>query len=253
MKINIGNKYNDRYDSQDLESLYQNYRPGPGPVLERKKNNRYKLIIQLLVSAVIFLVVLALFKLEVPFTGVLKNSIKYTMTSETDFMPALSKIVLLATQMGNLEWPIMAPLDEPPFGEDPLGEKMPVLPVSGNVVRAYGWVADPEEMVQGFHEGIDIAVSVRTEVKSVASGKVIKTGEKTGLGKYLLVQDSSGRLERYANLYQVLVEEGQQVKAGEVIAKTGSEEDGLSHLHFEVIVDGRPINPLDVLDSPNGP
>lgn len=248
MKININPGGKDK--SQDLEHLYQNYTPARGKInynnLYDKNAKDNKWIIQLLVSGAVFLVLFGLFKLDIPFTGALKNGVKYVLTSEANFRPVLNQIVRLAAQTGNLELPVIDDLPAPAktaLSELPQGSAL-LLPVSGKVIRTYGWLVDPKENIQGFHEGVDIAVPVGTSVKAASDGRVIAIDEKSSLGKYVLVQTTSGGMVRYANLSEVLVQGEQQVKAGDVIAKTGMKSDPEPHLHFEVIVDGKPVDPL---------
>ncbi|MHB9093633.1 MAG: M23 family metallopeptidase [Eubacteriales bacterium] len=250
MKINIGPKAKD--SPQDLDYLYENYRPAKsgGPANFYKSGGReHKWIFQLLASGAILLVILGLFKANIPFTGALKNGVKYLLTSETDFRPAFHQVVELAAQVGNVELPVAD--DVPSSTKTAITEVPPgtllLLPVSGNVINTYGWLVDPRENLQKFHEGVDIAAPVGTGVKASADGKVIDIGENSGLGKYVLVKNLTGELVRYANLSEVLVQKEQQLKAGNIIAKTGVLGDSEPHLHFEVIVNGRPVDPLSRL------
>ena len=104
------------------------------------------------------------------------------------------------------------------------------------------------------HKGLDIKAKLGTDVHSFADGKVTKavheyTPDK-GAGMYVTIEHSDGLQTRYTHLNEVLVEEGQKVKAGEQIGEVGS--TGLStgpHLHFEVIKDGERVNPLDYVLS----
>lgn len=251
MKINIGSK--DKNSSQDIDYLYQNYRPAKSPAvygsLNKKKMKDNKWVIQLLVSGVILLAVWGLFKTNLPLTAALKNSVKYLMTSETNMQPVFNKVIQLASQVGNVEWPVVDDVPQAAktaVSEAPSGTVL-LLPVSGSVLRTYGWQTDSEERVQVFHEGIDISAPVGTGVKASADGKVARVGEKPGLGRYILINNNSGEAVRYANLSEIRVKQGQQVKAGDIIGKSGQAEDGRPHVHFEVIVNGKPENPLDKL------
>lgn len=249
MKINIGRKNKDA--KQDLEYLYENYRPAKSPVSyggyqHQKGTKDYKWIMQLLVSGVILFLVAGLFRSELPFTGTLKSGVKYLMTAETNLQPVMHQIVTLATQLGSVEWPVSEDLPAPakPAITQVPSEALMLLPVSGNVLRNYGWYTDPEEKVQKFNEGIDISTPVGTSVKASCDGKVIKTMNMEGQGKSLLIEGKSGELVRYANLSEISVQIGQVVKAGEVIGKSGLSSDKEPYVHFEVIIDSKPVDPL---------
>jgi len=251
MKINIGQKNNE--DKHDLDYLYENYRPTKGPVVDktvfyRRRLKEYKWLIQIAVSFMIFLLVFGLFKLNIPFTGSLKSGLRYLFTTETDVAPVFYKAVRVATQLGNLEWPVIEDVSPPAKTAASKAEpdSLVSLPVSGRVILQYGWVEYPGEDVQVFHEGVDIAVSEGTEVKAAAGGTVT-TGENARHGKYVMVKNASGKMMRYAGLSEVLVENEQVVKEGDVLGKTGQPDDREPHLHFEVIVDGQPADPVQTL------
>ncbi len=244
MKINIGRR--DKSGTQDLDYYYENYPPRKSAVFYKKKVREHKWVGQLLVSGVIFLVVLGLFKLNIPFTAFLKNGVKYFLTSEINIRPVFSRLIQFASQAGDLEWPLsddVSPPSKTVITEVPSGIVL-LLPVSGNIIRTYGWLTDSEDQVQKFHQGIDIAVPVGTEVRASAGGKVVNIGENSSLGRYILVKNNTGELVRYANLSEVLVRVEQAVKTGDIIAKTGMPADRQPHLHFEVIINGRPVDPL---------
>lgn len=259
MKINIGEKSQEEKPTSNIEYVYQNYQPKRSGILydnynsyssfHNKKRQDHRWLFQILISGMILLVVAGLYKLDIPFTGPLKNTVSYLMNTETNVQPVFAKIVQLANQQGNVEWPLV---DDIP--QSAVNVSAPVtsdfslsLPVSGRVSRLYGWTVQDNEKVQVFHQGIDIDAPEGTQVKAAAKGRVIETGEDEKLGKYLLVQNNGGEMVRYAGLSEILVENDQPVKAGEIIAKTGTSEGDGSHLHFEVITNGKPVDPLGKL------
>jgi murein DD-endopeptidase MepM/ murein hydrolase activator NlpD len=97
------------------------------------------------------------------------------------------------------------------------------------------------------HEGIDLTAPRGTNIYATADGMVIEAGYRAGgFGKKVLIDHGYGYHTLYGHCSEVLVEPGQRVKRGEVIAKVGS--TGLSkspHLHYEVHVNGRPVDPVD--------
>ena len=249
MKINIGKKRPE--DLTEIDYIYENYKPVSGPTSNRRRIGVQKWVAQLLVSGAVCLAVLGLFRLDIPFTGTVKSGIRYLLSYETDVQPVFYRVMQLASHVGNLEWPVIYDISSPTRTVAGSSEQLLLLPVSGNVVRVYGWVNESKENTQVFHEGIDIGVPEGTEVKAVAGATVINIAENPELGKYLLVKNDSGELVRYGNLSEIMVTEGQTVSAGDVIAKTGKSGVREPHLHFEVIVEGRPVDPLNRLGTEN--
>jgi len=115
----------------------------------------------------------------------------------------------------------------------------------------YGMRQDPYTGKQAFHRGIDFSLPVGTEVRVTAAGKVAKVEKQRGLGLLVKVDHGGGITTVYAHLHEVLVERGQTVRRGEVIAKSGNTGRSTGpHLHYEVHVRGRSVNPIGyILDS----
>ncbi|HER08905.1 MAG TPA: M23 family metallopeptidase [Bacteroides sp.] len=97
------------------------------------------------------------------------------------------------------------------------------------------------------HNGIDLTASRGTPIYATADGKVIQAGYSTGgFGNRIILDHGYGYETLYGHCSELLVKTGETVKRGEVIAKVGS--TGLSkspHLHYEVHVDGRPVDPIN--------
>ncbi len=97
------------------------------------------------------------------------------------------------------------------------------------------------------HEGIDLTAPRGTCIYATADGKVLQAGYRAGgFGKKILVDHGYGYRTLYGHCDEVLVNPGQLVKRGEVIGLVGS--TGLSkspHLHYEVHVNGRPVDPIN--------
>jgi murein DD-endopeptidase MepM/ murein hydrolase activator NlpD len=99
------------------------------------------------------------------------------------------------------------------------------------------------------HKGIDIAAPVGEPILAPAKGTVRHAGFKSGgYGNVVEIDHGFGYVTRFAHASKVLVREGQEVKRGDVIAEVGA--TGLvsgPHLHYEVEVNGRPVNPLNFI------
>jgi len=117
-----------------------------------------------------------------------------------------------------------------------------IWPVSGPVTSPFGW------RWGRMHEGIDIGVSYGTPVHAAASGTVIYCGWESGYGN-LTVLDHGGNLATaYGHQSSIAVSCGQHVGQGDVIGYVGSTGHSTGpHLHFEVRVNGSPVDPMGYL------
>ncbi len=96
---------------------------------------------------------------------------------------------------------------------------------------------------------MDIAVSLGTPVYAGIRGIVTFAGKRGNYGNLVEIEGSDGIKVRYAHLSKIDVVAGQRVSAGEKVAETGN--TGMStgpHLHYEIIVDDNPVNPLNFHD-----
>jgi len=95
------------------------------------------------------------------------------------------------------------------------------------------------------HEGIDVRAPMGTPIEAPAAGLVVKAGWESGYGWTIEIDHGYGISTRYGHTSQMLVRAGQRVERGELIARVGRTglADG-THLHYEVHVNGRPVDPL---------
>ncbi len=97
------------------------------------------------------------------------------------------------------------------------------------------------------HEGIDLTARRGTNIYATADGEILQAGYRAGgFGKKVLIDHGYGYRTVYGHCDEILVVPGQHVKRGEVVARVGS--TGLSkspHLHYEVHVNGRPVDPIN--------
>ena len=114
------------------------------------------------------------------------------------------------------------------------------------VTSHYGWRLHPITGVREFHTGIDMGVPTGTAVVAGHDGVVSSTVYgSTGYGYQIVLNGENGVQTRYAHLNEILVTEGQEVKAGDLIGRVGSTGDSTGpHLHYEVIVNGNFLNPI---------
>lgn len=129
-----------------------------------------------------------------------------------------------------------------------LGTGNMIWPVKGPIASGFGYRYHPILHKQKFHNGLDIAVPSGTPVLAADSGVVLVAGWRGGYGNYVAIDHGNGISSGYGHNSSLLVHEGEAVVRGQVIARSGS--TGLStgpHVHFEIRVNGDPVNPLSYL------
>lgn len=120
---------------------------------------------------------------------------------------------------------------------------------SGKITSKFGNRNHPVLKSVKFHRGVDIAVSLGTPVYAGIRGIVTFAGKRGNYGNLIEIEGSDGIKVRYAHLSKIDVVAGQRVSDGEKVAETGN--TGMStgpHLHYEIIVDESPVNPLNFHD-----
>ena len=94
------------------------------------------------------------------------------------------------------------------------------------------------------HKGLDVAAPIGTPIRVPLDGTVIDSGPASGFGLWVRVRHADGTITLYGHIDRTLVEVGQRVSAGEVIAEVGNTGRSTGpHLHFEVITSGGNVNP----------
>ncbi len=124
-------------------------------------------------------------------------------------------------------------------------------PVTNSYVGStFGSRVDPINGQIEHHLGLDFDAEPGSDIKVVASGVVVWAGERAGYGNTIDVDHGNGYMTRYAHNQQNLVHVGERVKFGEVIGKVGSTGRSTGpHCHFEVWLNGRPVNPYSYVNG----
>jgi murein DD-endopeptidase MepM/ murein hydrolase activator NlpD len=122
-------------------------------------------------------------------------------------------------------------------------------PVPGGITSPFGNRFDPYYQVWQLHAGIDIGAPLGTPIVAAAAGRVTQAGWAGGYGNYTCVYHGIVNGQRlstcYAHQQRILVSPGQQVDAGQVIGNVGATGAAIGpHLHFEVRLGGRPVDPM---------
>jgi murein DD-endopeptidase MepM/ murein hydrolase activator NlpD len=116
---------------------------------------------------------------------------------------------------------------------------------AGYISSQFGSRTDPFTGRLAFHKGVDFAGRAGAEVIAVASGVVTWSGERYGYGQLVEINHGNGYVTRYAHNVDNLVAVGDTVKRGQVIARMGGTGRATGpNLHFEVLVNDRPVDPL---------
>jgi len=123
-----------------------------------------------------------------------------------------------------------------------------IWPVKGNLTSQYGNRADPFNGEGEVHLGVDIAALFGTQVRAPADGKVIYAQRKAAYGNLIIVDHGYGFTTRLGHLSQFAVKTGQRVRKNDVIGYVGtSGRSTAPHLHYEVRINDRPVNPKNYL------
>lgn len=115
----------------------------------------------------------------------------------------------------------------------------------------FGVRADPFHAGAAMHPGIDLAGSYGTPIYATADGTVLRSGwNNGGYGNMVEVDHGRGITTRYGHMSAVLVSAGEHVARGQQIGRMGSTGRSTgNHLHYEVRIDGRPVNPIPFMKS----
>jgi murein DD-endopeptidase MepM/ murein hydrolase activator NlpD len=121
------------------------------------------------------------------------------------------------------------------------------LPLDARVSSAYGFRADPFHGRQRFHAGLDFAAAYGRDVPAAGAGRVESAGYEGGYGLTVVVDHGQGVRTRYAHLSSVSVTPGQELARSTVVGRVGQSGRATGpHLHFEVALDGRKVDPATV-------
>jgi murein DD-endopeptidase MepM/ murein hydrolase activator NlpD len=120
---------------------------------------------------------------------------------------------------------------------------------------AHGWLSstvgsrrDPIHGGRDFHQGLDISADRGSPVYATADGTIASAGYESGYGNLIVITHEYGLETRYGHLSKYLVKAGAKVKRGDIIGLVGSTGRSTgSHLHYEVRVNDRLLNPLQLL------
>lgn len=209
-----------------------------------------QLVLSLIITGVLFLVCRT--------DSNLSQNIKafYSSICETDI--AVSEIF---DSFKNVVQETFSPSVEESTGETETttGEKAVFSPVfltvnlenpikEGNITSKFGYRISPITNKYSLHTGLDIATPQNTKIYAVYDGVIEKAEYNEINGNYIIIKHSNSLKTTYNHCNKLLVKEGETVRKGDVIALVGQTGYATgNHLHFEVLLNGKYINPLYVL------
>lgn len=183
-------------------------------------------------------------------TKLLRENYLYKLSEEERNLQA--KIDEYNSQVNEIEKEIRSLALTINFGEDYSGGTM-MWPIAGHytITSDFGMRVHPITGVYKLHTGVDIGASMGTDFTAIANGIVVKAEYNGAYGNMVVIDHGGGVQTLYAHGSEIIASVGQEVKAGDVVLKVGS--TGYStgpHAHFEVRVNGTPVNPLDYITKP---
>jgi murein DD-endopeptidase MepM/ murein hydrolase activator NlpD len=122
-------------------------------------------------------------------------------------------------------------------------------PLQGVLTSGFGWRRSPFTRAWKFHMGVDIAAPRGSVIIAPGPGRVIRAEYESGYGRVLELDHGDGVMSRYGHNSRILVELGEMVRTGQPIATVGMTGHTTGpHLHYELYLDGQPVDPLEVLE-----
>ena len=133
--------------------------------------------------------------------------------------------------------------------EAPYGNGTFIRPIAGAPINSgFGYRTDPVTGTQALHSGVDFGASCGTPIRAAGSGKILSAAPNSGYGNATVINHGGGLATLYGHQSAFAVSAGQVVTQGQVIGYVGSTGKSTGcHLHFEVRVNGNPVNPLGYL------
>ena len=151
--------------------------------------------------------------------------------------PRFERLALSLARMGSLE-----------RGLDGIPQVMPAD--IRNISSGFGYRRDPFNGRAAMHSGLDFRGPMGAPIHAAADGTVSFVGNKSGYGRVVEITHGDGMMTRYAHMSRFESRVGQQVAAGTLIGRIGNSGRTTGpHLHFEVHINGRAVNPRPFLES----
>jgi murein DD-endopeptidase MepM/ murein hydrolase activator NlpD len=201
----------------------------------------YNWLKKTIIAGILFAIVYCAHISETAIGRMMDDGVRYTLTAQTDVNYVVEKIISVAPE--NLDLSVLkrvqTTISKP---ADPLLYMH--APVTGKIIVPFGWGVHPVLKQERMHEGIDMEAALGTSVQAAAPGKVKMITDSAQLGKVVIIEHSQEIETVYGHLGEVLVQQGDAISQGQIIAKVG--KSGMVTgplLYFEVRENGKAIDP----------
>ena len=155
---------------------------------------------------------------------------------------------ILRNVLGTLESHLMLVRRNVEKQESLMNATPSVWPVHGWLSAGYGMRSDPFNGERDFHPGLDISAERGTPIRATAAGKVELAAPSGDYGNLVVVDHGYGLVTRYGHLSKFAVWAGREIRRGDIVGYVGSTGRATGpHLHYEVLANGKLINPLQLL------
>jgi murein DD-endopeptidase MepM/ murein hydrolase activator NlpD len=119
-----------------------------------------------------------------------------------------------------------------------------ISPTRGWITSKFGYRISPFTGKREFHKGLDIGARKKSPIVATAQGVITYIGKKGLLGRVVIIDHGHGVVTRYGHIHKAMKKRGESVKRGDVIALVGNTGRTTgSHLHYEIMLNGIPVNP----------
>ena len=198
------------------------------------------------VAAVLVVICLGLFSLlNLPLTNRFVDAVHYLTVYQTSPAEVLNAAKPVMQSVREFSWRrTSVPPTPQPGGND---EDEMAAPVNGILASSFGPRLDAEGQQMEMHYGIDVASEAGSPVYAAFSGKVMLVQEHQPLGLTIYLEHPESLVTIYGRVAEPLVKSGDQVSRGQKIAVVATNSSSPSHLHFEIWLEGQPVNPEDFI------
>ncbi|MBI2822386.1 MAG: M23 family metallopeptidase, partial [Acidobacteria bacterium] len=169
------------------------------------------------------------------------------------FLRTTDRLAYLGNRVGDLDTEFMQLNDFYQRRNTLLAATPSIMPVRGYTSGGFGFRLDPFSNSRDFHPGVDISSAHGNKVIATADGVVTFAGPRFGYGKTVIIDHRFGMTTLFAHLSRITVRPGQKIQRGEVLGYVGSTGRSTGpHLHYEVRLNDRPLNPMKFLSARRG-
>lgn len=177
------------------------------------------------------------------------NSSSNQTTAASDLMK-LNRLIEEMSSSYDFDKEVAAKLEKSNTALENYVDSLPtLLPARGIISSNYGMRIHPTTKKNAQHNGIDIAADSGDPILAAASGIVTSSGYMSGYGYAVIIDHQNGFKTLYGHASKLLVDKGEKVKKGQVIAKVGSTGRSTGpHLHFELQVNNKAVDPTKYMD-----